>query len=104
MRFYTGHGSRNHSGFGSILCGRLLSAVFLLPRLRSEASPMHVALSRPSLAGLAVFLGWSILVNARDSVERKIAGRLRHPMATSMPSRPPVPAANPAKVANLAWN
>ena len=41
---------------------------------------MHVAVCRPPLAGLAVFWGWSILVNARDSVERHIAARLRHPL------------------------
>jgi hypothetical protein len=48
---------------------------------------MHVAVSRPNLAGLAVFWGWSILVNARDSVERRIAAHLRHPMGP-VPHRP----------------
>lgn len=48
---------------------------------------MRVALSTHNLAGFAVFLGWSILVNARDSVERHFAARLRHPM-TPVPERP----------------
>ena len=48
---------------------------------------MHVV-SRPNLVGLAVFWGWSVLVNARDSVERHIAARLRHPMAATVPQRP----------------
>jgi hypothetical protein len=46
---------------------------------------MH-AVSRPNLAGLAVFWGWSLFVHARDSVERRIAARLRHPMP--VPPRP----------------
>ena len=49
---------------------------------------MHVAMSRPSLLGLAVFWGWSIVVNARDSLERRIAGRLRHPMAPQVSAMP----------------
>jgi hypothetical protein len=48
---------------------------------------MHVAVSRPNLAGLAVFWGWSLLVHARDSVERRIAVHLRHPMGP-VPHRP----------------
>ncbi len=58
-------------------------AAFLLWGLRRGGrKTMHVSVSRPNLAGLAVFWGWSILVNARDSVERAIAARLRHPMGT----------------------
>jgi hypothetical protein len=49
---------------------------------------MRVALSRASLAGLAVFWGWSIFVNARDGIERRIAARLRHPMTPQQATMP----------------
>ncbi len=49
---------------------------------------MHVALGRASLVGLAVFWGWSILVNARDGIERRLAARLRHPMAPRQATMP----------------